>query len=171
MDQSSIKLPPVIGRDVDKLDALPDEKLKRLDREYFERKDIRGLLDGLLESLIVQQPLDPVQFIIDYLQYSPDYAKQDPETGLPEHRKNKLLDVFLAIDKARTGKVSLDNLRSYANKYGGLSLTVHELSSMFQDFKPHGDNFITRSEFITFFSRVSRTINNENFNKMINELA
>lgn len=67
-------------------------------------------------------------------------------------------------------RISFRNLNEYVHKYGGSSLSADELRSIFVDFKPNEDNLITREEFITFFSRVSRTITNKDFDDLINDM-
>ena len=101
----------------------------------------------------------------------PTCHAQDPETGLPEHRKAKLLDLFRVIDKDNVGRISFRNLQRYTNKYGGQMLSGEELTSIFTDVNPGSDNLISQEEFVVFFSRVSKTINNEAFDSMIKELC
>jgi Ca2+-binding EF-hand superfamily protein len=69
-----------------------------------------------------------------------------------------------------TGRISYRMLTQYTNKYGGASLSADELRSIFTDFKPGADNLITQDEFITFFSRVSRTISNSDFDALVNDM-
>lgn len=66
-------MPP---RDVDRLDPVPDERLKEDDKAYLVKHDLEKLFNDLLTHLIVQKPLDPVQFVIDTVLYNADYAKQ-----------------------------------------------------------------------------------------------
>lgn len=40
-----------------------------------------------------------------------------------------------------------------------------------RDFKPGQDHLVGLSQFLTFFSRVSRTINNKDFDAMIFEMS
>lgn len=60
--------------------------------------------------------------------------------------------------------------QQYANRYGGQTLGGDELASIFSDFKPGADNLITQDEFVKFFSRVSRTITNPQFEAMVKEM-
>lgn len=96
---------------------------------------------------------------------------QDPATGLPEHRKQQLLQLFRVIDKDNTGRISHRTLTQYTNKYGGQALTADELRSIFTDFKPGSDNLITQDEFVVFFSRISLTVTNAAFDAMVKELC
>ncbi|KAG2501852.1 hypothetical protein HYH03_000350 [Edaphochlamys debaryana] len=162
--------PPVQGRHVDKLDVLPDEELKRQDEAYLTKHKLDALFGEILQGLVQEMPSDPVQFIIDSVQYGAEQAKQDPETSLPLHRKAKLLDLFRVIDKQNTGRISFRSMQMYANRYGGQTLGAEELSSIFRDFKPASDNLVTQDEFLVFFSRVSRTITNEQFETMVKEM-
>jgi Ca2+-binding EF-hand superfamily protein len=70
-----------------------------------------------------------------------------------------------------TGKISLRMLQSFANKYGGETLSADDLRSLFQDFKPASENFITFQEFLLFFSKVSSTITNKDFEDMVDEMS
>jgi Ca2+-binding EF-hand superfamily protein len=70
-----------------------------------------------------------------------------------------------------SGKISLRMLQSYANKYGGETLTLDELRDLFQDFKPASEHYINLQEFLRFFSKVSATITNKDFEAMIEEMS
>lgn len=164
------KAPPVPGRHVDKLDTLPDELLKKQDEAYLAKHQLDKLFADILEGLVTETPPDTVQYIIDCVAYSKGEAKQDSKTGLPEHRKAKLLDLFRVIDRGNTGRISFRSMQMYVNKYGGQTLNADELSSIFTDFKPGSDNLISQSEFLVFFSRVSKTITNAQFEEMVKEL-
>jgi hypothetical protein len=93
-----------------------------------EQHGLDKALKEMLANMIQQQPKDPVQFMIDSIQFNAEYAAQvggcsargrctasfylymrigvdgqqltdtrtaqDPKTGLPQHRRDKLLDVF-----------------------------------------------------------------------------
>ncbi len=90
-------------------------------------------------------------------------ALQDPATGLPEHRKSKLQDVFRIMDPEGHGKISFSSLQvcpmprccsrqqqqvhlmgcccpmqAYMSKHGGQTLKGDELKSIFTDFNPDG---------------------------------
>lgn len=68
-----------------------------------------------------------------------------------------------------TGKISLRMLQSYASKHGGETLTL-DLKGLFQDFRPSHENFINQQEFLVFFSKVSSTVTNKEFDEMITEM-
>jgi hypothetical protein len=68
---------------------------------------------------------------------------QDPATGLPQHRREQLLQVFRTIDKDGVG-ISLRSLQTYANKYGGETLTLDDLRGLFADFKPAVEHFVSQ---------------------------
>jgi hypothetical protein len=53
----------------------------------------------MILDMLAEQPGDPVQYMIDWVQAGKDQASQDVGTGLPRHRQYKLLRVFGAIDK------------------------------------------------------------------------
>ena len=69
------------------------------------------------------------------------------------------------------GKVSLKAMQEFANKYGGQALTFDELQLIFRDFKPGTDNMVGREHFLAFFSKVSRTINNADFEELVAEMS
>ena len=53
------------------------------------------------------KPADPLQYIIDSVeQQGTGSASQDAATGLPEHRKAKLIEVFSVMDKVGHGHAS-----------------------------------------------------------------
>ncbi|GLC43284.1 hypothetical protein PLESTB_001489900 [Pleodorina starrii] len=160
----------VQGRHVDKLDVLPDELLKKQDEAYLAKHQLDVLFGEILQGLVKEMPTDPVQFIIDSVAYGVDQAVQDKESGMPLHRKLRLLDLFRIIDKQGTGRISFRAMQQYANRYGGQTLGAEELGSIFSDFKPGSDNLITQDEFVKFFSRVSKTITNAQFEAMVKEM-
>lgn len=80
---------------------------------------------------------------------------------------NTSVGAQLPILQEGTERISFRMLNQFVHKYGGSSLSVDELRSIFVDFKPNEDNLITREEFITFFSRVSRTITNKDFDALV----
>lgn len=159
----------VACRDVDKLDSMPDNQILLLDQQYLVKHSLDQLFAGLLKDVLTSKPADPLQYIIDSLSLGPDLATQDADTGLPHHRKEKLLQVFKIIDKEGNGKISLRMLQSYASKHGGETLTLEDLKGLFQDFKPN-ENYINQQEFLRFFARVSGTITNKEFEAMIEEM-
>lgn len=69
-----------------------------------------------------------------------------------------------------SGKISLRKLQAYASKHGGETLTLDDLRGLFQDFKPSHETFINQHEFLVFFSKVSSTITNKEFDSMIAEM-
>lgn len=70
-----------------------------------------------------------------------------------------------------SGKISLRMLQSYANKYGGETLGMEDLRQIFKDFKTSDENYITKNEFLMFFSKMSKTITNKDFASMIQEMS
>mmetsp|Transcript_3061 Transcript_3061/g.8086 ORF Transcript_3061/g.8086 Transcript_3061/m.8086 type:complete len:156 (+) Transcript_3061:59-526(+) len=147
-----------------------DDKLRDIDKAYLDKHKIGPMFETLLSNMVQHQPQDPLQYIIDSVEFNAEYAKQDPATGLPEHRKAKLLDVFRLIDKEGRGRISYQNLQSYATKYGGATLKDEELQSIFSDFHPGKDSQITMQEFLVFFSKASKAVPNAAFDSLIQEL-
>jgi Ca2+-binding EF-hand superfamily protein len=76
------------------------------------------------------------------------------------------------MDEAGIGKVSFRGLQSFASKFGGQTLSEEELGKIFSDFNPSAssEHMISREEFLTFFSKVSTTINNRAFSDLISDL-
>ncbi len=68
----------------------------------------------MLLDLLAEQPADPVQYIIDWVQSGKEQAGQDPSTGLPRLRRDKLLRVFSNIDKVRGGSLAGSRARRRA---------------------------------------------------------
>jgi len=157
-------------RDVDKLLDLPDSKIATLDKDYLDKHGIEPLFNNLLIDLVTLKPLDPIQYIIDSIQYGQEYAKQDAKTGLPEYRKDRLLGIFHHLDKAQLGHISFKGLENFASKYGGETLGQEELQSIFKDFNPHGDNLINQDQFVLYFAKVSRTITNNSFEELVRNM-
>ncbi|GAX81777.1 hypothetical protein CEUSTIGMA_g9205.t1 [Chlamydomonas eustigma] len=157
-------------RDVDKLLALPDSKIAQLDKDYLDKHGIELLFNNLLVDLVTLKPLDPIQYIIDSIQYGQEYSKQDPKTGLPEYRKDSLVCIFNHLDKAKLGRISFKGLERFASKFGGETLGQEELHSIFKDFNPHSDNLIDLDQFLLFFAKVSRTITNYNFEELVKNM-
>ncbi len=73
--------------------------------------------------------------------------------------------------QAGTGRISLDAMQKFAGKYGGQALTFDELQLIFRDFKPESDYMISQEQFLVFFSKVSKTLINEDFNAMVEEMS
>ncbi|KAG1663326.1 hypothetical protein FOA52_006285 [Chlamydomonas sp. UWO 241] len=157
-------------RDVDALLAVGDGKMAVEDRDYLEKHGIKGLIAGLMEDLLRDTPKDPVQFMIDSVEFSSEFAKQDQATGLPEHRRSKLEDVFKTLDKAGSGAISFDGLQAFSSKHGGVTLGDAELRSIFNDFAPQGGTAITLPEFFAYFAKVSCTMPNAAFTQLIKDL-
>ena len=69
------------------------------------------------------------------------------------------------------GKISFFMLKSFVDKYGGATLSDEDMKTIFEDFRPDGLNMmITLDEFMTFFAKVSKSINNAAFEKLVQEL-
>mmetsp|Transcript_76712 Transcript_76712/g.155915 ORF Transcript_76712/g.155915 Transcript_76712/m.155915 type:complete len:173 (+) Transcript_76712:66-584(+) len=170
MAPSSLDPPRGAVRDVDKLLAVTDGKLAEDGAAYMEKHQINAMLGELVTNLVTLQPKDPLQYIIDSVEFSPEFARQDPETGLPEHRRSKLEDVFKLLDKEGLGSVSFDGLQQYSAKHGGGTLGDDDLQSMFTDFAPSGGTRITLPEFLAYFAKVSRTMPNPTFATLVADL-
>ena len=88
-------------RDVDRLDPVPDGLLAAQDAQYLvklalrpfpashtcdgavltvmlvqERHQLEGLFKSIVTDVVMLKPMDPVQYIIDYVEYNAEYAKQ-----------------------------------------------------------------------------------------------
>lgn len=158
-------------RDIDKLESVPDKSYAETDKVYLEKHKISCLLEDLLGQLLYEKPPDPLQYMIDFMSLGEEPARQDKDTGLSAHRKAKLVNVFQTIDKEGQGKISLRMLQNYANKYGGETLGLDELRSIFADFNPSADMQVGLPSFLTFFSKVSRLMTNADFDTMVEEMS
>jgi hypothetical protein len=68
------------------------------------------------------------------------------------------------------GKVSLETLQEFSAKYGGGSLNDTDLQSMFGDMQPTDNGLVNLQQFYIFFSKVSRTMSNSQFDELIKDL-
>lgn len=73
--------------------------------------------------------------------------------------------------QAGTGRISLDAMQKFASKYGGQALTFDELQLIFRDFKPGSDYMVSEEQFLVFFSKVSKTLINRDFDDMVAEMS
>ena len=61
---------------------------------------INDLMKQLVGALIRDQPLHPLQYMIDLLQEGAAGATQD-KFGLNKHRRERIITIFEAVDKVR----------------------------------------------------------------------
>ncbi|KAK9811864.1 hypothetical protein WJX72_011393 [[Myrmecia] bisecta] len=158
------------GRHVDALDALPDAKIGAADAAYLEKHKIDQLFAELLEHLLRARPTFPVQFMVDALQHGCELAQQDPLTGMTGIRRNKLTDVFDAIDQAKTGKIRFSDIEAFVNKHNVETLSTSELRQIFDDVDTRQDSLITIDEFLGFFGKVSQRLSNAAFDNMVQQM-
>jgi Ca2+-binding EF-hand superfamily protein len=125
----------------------------------------------LLADVMRLAPPDPLQYMIDALTLGAAAAQQDPELGLPRHRREKLERVFASIDSAGTGRLSLRSLQAYANAHGGETLTNADARAIFGDFKPGAGELVGLGQFLAFFAHASRTMGNASFDAMVGEMG
>ena len=102
-----------------------DEEIRRGDEAYLAKHEIKELMSAMLREVVTRKPLDPVQYLVDYLSMDPARAAQDAN-GLSAYRRGKLLDVFKAMDADGDGKVTLDECRGFTSKHGGHVLSEEE---------------------------------------------
>lgn len=160
-----------ILRDIDRLESLPDESIRKQDQEYLVSQKVQDIFDGLLGGLLKEKPVDPIQYIIDLLQYSADEARQDGLTGLPLRRQKRLKELFSSIDQAGEGQVSQNMLRLYAGRFGGSASSQDELADLFRDIKANDDNYVNYEGFLKFFSKLSSSLSNDLFDQMMDEMT
>jgi hypothetical protein len=73
-------------RDVDRIDPLPDNRIKEEDKRYLQQHQTDQLLGDVMRKLLESSPPDPVQYVIDCISLDYELAAQDPKTGLSIYR-------------------------------------------------------------------------------------
>lgn len=146
-----------------------DQKIKAADEDYLARHQIKDLMAAMLQEVVMRKPLDPVQYLVDYLTLDPSLAAQD-ENGVSAYRRARLLEVFKVMDADGDGKVNFKECQGFTGKHGGKVLSETELSAIFGDIDSSMDALIDEDEFVRFFSRVVRTMGNPAFNAMIDDM-
>ena len=76
----------------------------------------------MLKEIITTKPVDPVQYMVDYLVMDVNDAKQD-KYGLSKYRRGKLTSIFNLMDKNGSGAVDYKEIKEHSAKYGGQALT------------------------------------------------
>lgn len=71
----------------------------------------------------------------------------------------------------QTGRLSFDNIMAYTGAREGGALTPSELREIFDECDLNKDNFISMDEFLVFFGRVSRKMNNKEFEELIMQMS
>lgn len=151
--------------------AATDAAISDADKAYLEEKGVKHLLGGLLQNLLMSQPKEPIQFMVDALSMENfDDAMQD-KYGLSKYRREKLLLIFKQMDADGSGEVEFSEIKAQSSKYGGQALTEAELREVFRDFDTTGDHKISQDEFLTFFARSVAKISNAEFDQMIKEMT
>lgn len=84
-------------RGVESLEALQDATVQKADAEYLSKHGINGMLSATLREVVIAQPDDPLQFMIDSLKSS-TVVEVDPVTVA---RTAKLGAVFDSLDLVR----------------------------------------------------------------------
>ena len=104
-----------------------DQKIKAADEDYLARHQIKDLMAAMLQEVVMRKPLDPVQYLVDYLTLDPSLAAQD-ENGVSAYRRARLLEVFKVMDDG-DGKVNFKECQGFTGKHGGKVLSETELSA------------------------------------------
>ena len=86
----------------------------------------------MLQEIVVEKPVLPVQFMIDYLAVGSSLCQQD-KYGLSMMRRARLMKIFKAWDKKQDGTVDLKELRAFTGKHGGNAVSRDELKDIFMD--------------------------------------
>ena len=107
-------------------------EVKESDAEYLAKHDIRALMADMLQEIVVEKPVLPVQFMIDYLAVGPSLCQQD-KYGLSMRRRARLMKIFKAGDKKKDGTVDLKELRAVTGKTGGNAVARDELKDIITD--------------------------------------
>mmetsp|Transcript_38362 Transcript_38362/g.53256 ORF Transcript_38362/g.53256 Transcript_38362/m.53256 type:complete len:161 (-) Transcript_38362:241-723(-) len=148
-----------------------EDSIKQADKTYLEKHHVKALMHQLLTDIVVQKPVDPIQYLVDVLSFDdPNDAKQD-KFGLSIFRRRKLYDIFKQMDKNENGSVDFSEIQAHTSRYGGNALTKEEMEEIFKDFDSTGDRKITVEEFMQFFARAVSQMDNEEFDKMVGEMT
>lgn len=123
----------------------------------------------MLKEIIISKPVDPLQYMLDYMVMGVNDAKQD-KYGLSKYRRGKLLDIFNVMDKNGSGAVDYKEIKEHSAKFGGQALMEEELREVFRDFDTSGDHQIDKDEFLAFFSRSVKALSNKEFDAMVGEM-
>jgi hypothetical protein len=86
-------------RGVEPLELMQDEQVKNADLDYLSKNNIKELLSSTLKEVLTAKPDDPIQYMIDLIGRGPESAVSDPELGIALWRKEKLVNVFAAINQ------------------------------------------------------------------------
>jgi hypothetical protein len=138
---------------------------------YLLKHGIKDLMGSMIQAVVEQKPLDPVQFLVDRLTLENGEAMScQDENGLSLWRRRKLLEVFHQMDADKSGKVDFRETVGFVSKHGGAVLSDEELKSIFKDFDESLDNEIDQGEFVKFFSRTAGPMSNAQFEEMVEEM-
>ena len=136
-----------------------------------EKHKINNMLETLLTAMIKTKPERPIQFLIDSLTFDdPDDAIQDSATGLNRYRLKKLTEVFRNMDKDESGNIDFTEMKAYGSKFGLAALSEEELKDIFREFDASGDHKVSLGEFVLFFSRTLKEVEQEEFDNTIKSM-
>ena len=136
-----------------------------------EKHKINNMLETLLTAMIKTKPERPIQFLIDSLTFDdPDDAIQDSATGLNRYRLKKLTEVFRNMDKDESGNIDFAEMKAYGSKFGLAALSEEELKDIFREFDASGDHKVSLGEFVLFFSRTLKEVEQEEFDNTIKSM-
>lgn len=144
-------------------------EVKESDAEYLAKHDIRALMADMLQEIVVEKPVLPVQFMIDYLAVGSSLCQQD-KYGLSMMRRARLMKIFKAWDKKQDGTVDLKELRAFTGKHGGNAVSRDELKDIFMDMDESGDSKVDEDEFLKFFSLIVKRMDDDEFEQMIKDM-
>ena len=136
-----------------------------------EKHKINSMLETLLTAMIKTKPERPFQYLIDSLTFDdPDDAIQDSATGLNRYRLKKLTEVFRNMDKDESGNIDFAEMKAYGSKFGLAALSEEELKDIFREFDASGDHKVSLGEFVLFFSRTLKEVEQEEFDNTIKSM-
>ena len=134
---------------------------------YLRTQNCNELVGGMLEGLIVEKPMDTVQFLIDHLEGRD--ARQD-ENGLSAFRRNLLEGLFKKMDKDGGGSIDINELKEYVVRFGGDSVSDQDIMAIAADIDTDGNGQIEWIEFLLFFARSLNLLSNQEFEAVVNSM-
>ena len=131
---------------------------------------INDLMKQLVSALIRDQPLHPLQYMIDLLQEGAAGATQD-KFGLNKHRRERIITIFEAVDKDGSGFVSLSEYKQFLNVESG-SMEEEELNAAFREMDSGDMDFrLSLDEFLRHNAKLTASMNDAEFNQYVDEIC
>ena len=137
---------------------------------FQARHGINDIMDQLATALIRDQPLHPLQYMIDLLQDGAAGATQD-KFGLNRHRRERIITIFETVDKDGSGFVSLSEYKQFLNIESG-SMEEEELNKAFREMDSGEADFrLSLDEFLRHNAKLTASMNDSEFNNYVDNIC